>query len=297
MKRGIGVVFPITRSVKSLCLLALCVAFMSCSSTGTFSMPDPSTKMIESRTPLNLPEECLRHEMFTTASSGAKHQNPNVIIANAVAARRERSITAPSLDVLLLMLHDTYGLVFTPSKSSYTHFFIYRESDGQTFCIENPEKNRFVAYTCVVRTKPQELASYQKLTGEYADIVERIEANNRMIQLCRTPSVEKVRQVPYTAYRPVTKYRKVTRWETVKVYEQGRYIEHRRPVEEMEPYTVQEAYTAYRTERYMEANPAYSPARAAELEQENLGHGASLENLARRIGGSECDFFTIRYND
>lgn len=266
-------------------ILFLALILSGCAATGKLNTSAGGVKAIEGRKPLDLEQTCAEYAFFTDNIKRQSWPDPNEAIAAKIESFASSSHengepaaagTFSSRKEVFLYLREEYGLSFAPSKSSYENFLILA-SGGELFYITFNKV--YSLYVFSFAPDKEELQRYSNLTALYEINEKAIKANESRISSCRNPTIEKTRQVPYTAYRRVKKSRSVTKYRTVKT-SAGSYQE---PYTAREAYYENEPYTAYRTEKYLSPNPDYNPSRAEELEAENSRLKASLYGQKREI--------------
>lgn len=266
-------------------ILFLALLLSGCAAIGKLNTSAVGVKAIESRKPLDLAQACVEYAFFTDNIKRQSWPDPNEAIAAKIeslaSSSQENGETAAagtfsSRKDVFLYLREEYGLSFAPSKSSYDNFLILADG-GKLFYITFNKSYSLYAFSFA--PNQEELQRYSNLTALYEMNEKAIKANESRISSCRNPTIEKTRQVPYTAYRRVKKSRNVTKYRTVKA-SSGSYQE---PYAARETYYENEPYTAYRTEKYLSPNPDYNPSRADELEAENSRLKASLSSQKREI--------------
>lgn len=264
-----------------------CLFLAGCASTGKLNTSSADIKAIESKDTLDLPEACKEHSFFIGGIEDGGAEEANEAIANKIESLvpdGKGKIFLARKNVLLY-LKAVHGVFFSPSRSRYDNFLILKDG-GNLFYIVF-DNDIYSLYSFALDIDQEKVQEYESLVVSYGNIGSSIESNERRISLYNSPTIEKTRQVPYTAYRRVKKSRSVTKYRTVKT-SSGSYQE---PYTAQESYYESEPYTAYRSETYNSLNPDYNPARAAALEEEN--DKLRIRRFKIQNDMERCAFFTL----
>lgn len=272
---------------RTLIFLSFLMLLAGCASTGKLNTSSSDLKAIESKDALDLPEACKEHSFFIGGVDGSGAEEANEAIAKGIEslslADGGKSFLAKK-DVFSY-LETSYDVSFSPSRSRYDNFLILKDG-GNLFYIVF-DNNIYSLYSFVLDIDKEKTREYESLVVSYGNISSSIKSNERKISSYNSPTVEKTRQVPYTAYRRVKKSRSVTKYRTVKT-SSGSYQE---PYTARESYYESEPYTAYRSETYLAPNPDYNPARAASLEEEN--EKLRISRFKTWTDIERCKFFAL----
>ena len=231
----------------------------SCISTQkTNIIHEPDFIIIESSEPIDLISVFDEYKIFSPYEKINTIKDVNQMIAEAIL-KYNLSYTYKSLSDTFEYMNKNFNEKFTPSKDSYTNFFIKKNNGRCYYILHNTsQKDIFYFRYYDIEINESILKTTHEKALKYTYKMLEHDNNLKKIELYKKPIIEKSNMIPYTAYSTQQKWRTITKYDS-----------SGKPYSATEYYTEQVPYTDYYEEKYPVPNPDYNLEKAQNLEVEN----------------------------